>query len=352
MSRASLLTLVALAGAGIAAAPAVAQEASLSAALYLYHNRPFGDDSPPPRTEVYGAIFSADVAGPRWRVYGQLRARDQRLRSFYPGTIWIQQAWAAYDLLPGDETPALALRAGKIDQVLGLVWDGSFSGNIQYFDALKRNPSFGVEAAGAAGVGRVQLGYALQYMLDSDPVSGAIPGRDFATLDGFRTRDDVFARLTLGSVPDREPLGVVIGLSAASRGVAERMGDTEDVHRVPHFGADLELRGGPVIGYVEWLTRGAGELPDPLRVGVPGSESTYWLAGARYERGPLGLRYNYSRARYEDIDREDWIHQPGVGYDLNRHIHTLAEVNLWRFREDGVEGVVARSLNMVLVLRL
>lgn len=351
VSRHMAVALIALACTMIPARTARGQDASLAGSLYLYHNRPFGADAPPPRTEVYAAIVSAQLELTRWTLFAQLRARDQPLRAFYPGTIWIQQAWAAYDVVPRDDGPLLVLRAGKIDQALGLVWDGSFSGNIQYFDALKRNPSFGAEAAGSVGLGGAVVHYVLQYMLDSDRVSGAIPGRDFATLDGFRTRDDIFTRATIGTNAERR-VGAALGVSAASRGVAERSGLEEEVFRVPHVGADLELRGGPVVAYVEWLFRDSGELPDRLRASIPGSEATYWLAGARYSQRGLYLRYNYSRARYDDVDREDWIHQPGVGYDLNRHVHALAEINIWRFREGQTEDVFARSVNVVLVLHL
>lgn len=327
-----------------------AQEASLEGALYLYHTRPFGEDAPPPRTEVYSAILTADVTTPRLRIHAQLRARDQLLRSFYPGTIWLQQAWASYDMAPRDSASLMTVRAGKIDQALGLVWDGSFSGNIHYFDALKRNPSFGLEAGGGARIDGLDLAYTLQYMLDSDPISGAIPGRDFSTIDGFRNRDDVFGRITV-TLPETLPITARVGLSAAARGVAVRRELEEEVYHVPHLGADIEVNTGSVVAYVEWLRREEGELPRDLRFSIPGSDAAYWLAGARFHRGAFTARYNYSRARYSTIDRDDWIHQPGVGYDLHRHLHALGEVNVWRFREGTAEDVFARSVNLVLLLR-
>jgi hypothetical protein len=349
--------LVGMRGAGVVfgalASPLQAQETRFGADLFIYHNRPFGNDAPPPRTEVYAAILTGDVEAPRWRLHAQVRARDQLLREFYPGTIWLQQAWAAYEVVPAAAPATLTLRAGKIDQVMGLIWDGSFSGNIQYFDGLKRNPSFGAEASGALRLDGATLGYTVQFMLDSDPVSGAIPGRDFSTIEGFRNRDGVFARVTAelptALTADRPPT-LTLGVSAAARGVAERNGSGEDVFHVPHLGADAEVRAGPATAYVEWLHRGYGQLPDGLRSSLPGSEATYWLAGARLHHGPFTARYNHSRASYAALDRRDWIHQPGVGYDITSHVHALAEVNIWRFQEPDGPGVFARSLNVVLRL--
>lgn len=331
--------------------PVDGQEVGFDASLFLYHNRPVGRDAPPPRTEVYAAILSADVTAPRWRLYAQLRARDQLLRDFYPGTVWLQQAWAGWDVVAAasDEPSTLSLRAGKFDHAMGLAWDGSFSGNIQYFDALKRNPSFGLEASGMRDMAGLAVSYTLQYMLDSDAVSGAIPGRDFATMAGFRERDGVFGRVTLG-LPRSLPVTATFGVSAATRGVAVRSGADEEVHHVPYAGLDAQVRRGAVTAYVEWLRRSYGGLPNELQNSIPGSAATYWLAGAQFQQGPLSLRYNHSRGRYSAIDRDDWIHQPGVGYDLNSHMQGIAELNVWRFRDPDGEGDFARSLNIVLRL--
>lgn len=334
-----------------ASAPVRGQDVGFDASLFLYHNRSVGRDAPPPRTEVYAAILAADVTAPRWRLYAQLRARDQLLRSFYPGTVWLQQAWAAWDVFAAspDESSVLSLRAGKIDHAMGLIWDGSFSGNIQYFDALKRNPSFGVEASGGRDLAGIVVDYTVQYMLDSDPVSGAIPGRDFATMTGFRDRDGVFSRVTL-ELSRSLPVTATVGVSAAARGVVVRGDDDEQVHHVPYGGLDAQLRRGAVTAYLEWLRRGYGGLPDELRSSIPGSAATYWLAGAQFQHGPLSLRYNHSRARYSAIDRDDWIHQPGFSYDMNSHVQGIAEFNVWRFRDPDGEDDFARSVNVVLRL--
>lgn len=340
------LLLAAMIAALAVPALAPAQEPSFGAGAYLFHYRPFGDQAPEPVTELYAAFATADVTAPRWRIHAELRARDTKLRAFFPGNVWLQQGWASYDVVPGPSAPSLTLRAGKIYQTLGRFWDGSFFGNVHYFDGLKLNPQFGLEAAGTLALGRLALGYTGQLVMDSDRISGALPGRDFETLDGLRNRDGGFGRLTLGL-----PFGLTVGASAASRGVAQTTDATEAVHRVPHYGADLELEWRGLLGYVEWLERRGGELPAGLRGTQAGSEARYWLAGLQGRRGKLHARYNFSRAAYDAIDRDEWIHQPGLGYDLTPGLHGLAEVNLWEFEEPGSRGRVDRSLNVVLLLR-
>jgi len=332
--------------ATVLAIPLSAQDVDLDGALLLFHHRPVGEDAPPPRTEVYAAIASATLTQGRWQLHGQVRARDRPLRSYYPGNIWIQRAWVAFDALPGEDAPLATLRAGKIDPDIGRVWDGTFMGNVHYYDGLKRNPEFGVETAGTLPVGSLGARYTLQYMLDSDRVSGALPGRDFATLDGYRNRNSVFGRLDVGGG------GLTVGTSLALLGVAERAGTTETVFRVPHAGAQVELARSGLTAYGEWLHRGRGDLPDRLREMLPGSAATYWLAGAQLRRGAVQGRYNISRGRYHDLGRTDEIHVVGGGIDISAHLHVIGELIFWNVSPAGDPIPVPRSVNVVLHLRL
>lgn len=332
-------------------APALAQgpdggEASVGGGVYLFHHHPVEPEGADPKTEVYAAFLDAGWERGPWRAVLQVRARDTKLRDFFPGTVWLQEAWAAWDAVP----PRLTLRAGKMYLRLGRFWDGSFFGNVHYFDGLKLNPQFAVEASGRARAGPVGLGWTVQYILDSDRISGAIPGRDFETLDDFRDRHGVAIRATAGL-----PRGITVGASYFLRGVEEEAAlDGEDGavdahHEIPHVAADAGWRWRGLTTYVEWSTRGDGDLPARLRGGVPGSEATWWLVGARYDRGRVHLRYNYSRVDYDDAGREDTIHQPGITVDLAPGLHALAEVDLWESSAGGGGFTTDRSLNLVLL---
>jgi len=115
------------------------------------------------------------------------------------------------------------------------------------------------------------------------------------------------------------------------------------------------VRRGPVTVYAEWLHRGAGDIGTDLRHTIPGSAADYLLVGAQWNRGRLHLRYNASRAHYLDLERVDWIHQPGVTWDISPHVAGLAELDWWTAWTASPEGrarheTVERSLDLVLLL--
>ena len=54
------------------------------------------------------------------------RFRDSRLRAFFPGPVWAQEAYASVILAPGT-----VIKAGKAYSHFGLFWDNSFYGNVR-----------------------------------------------------------------------------------------------------------------------------------------------------------------------------------------------------------------------------
>lgn len=327
-----------------ASAPASAQELEWGGGVYLFHHQPLGLPGAQANTEIYAAFAHVDARWDRWWIHVEGRGRDTPLRPFFPGTAWIQEAWVAYDLAPGTDASRLTARAGKIYQVYGRFWDGSFFGNVHYFDGLKLNPQFGVDVSGEAPAGPLRLGYRAQLLLDSDRISGALPGRDFETVADFRDQWGVTGRLTAA-----HPGGLTLGLSAVSRGVTWREGsDVEESFRVPHVALDADFSRSWGSLYAEWTWR--DRAPDELRTSIAGSEATWWLVGTNLAWRSLRLRYNYSRAEYEDADgRVDRIHQPGATVLLNPRVHALAEVDLWR-TDAPATLETDTSLNLVLLL--
>ncbi len=339
--RPSTLALAVLVGG---AAAAQGQDSTrLGGGIYLFHYRPIDLSGVEPKTEVYALFATLDRRSGPWTILVQGRARDTKLRPFLPGNVWFQEAWVSYQATPSFSAASLTLRADKIYQTLGRFWDGSFFGNIHYYDGLKLNPQFGVEASGSVPLGSGAVGYTIQYILASDRVSGAFAGRDFETLDGFQNAAGGGIRTTLSLVP-----GITFGASFLSRGV-----DTAATnYQVPHVALDAELGipAGPAVAYVEWTRRGHGSLPASLSATIPGSRATYWLAGAQVNERGLHARYNFSRASYDDLGRREWIHQPGITLDLASHVHGIVDFDFWQVRASGSTTTFDRSLSLVLLL--
>lgn len=325
-------------------------ETGVGGGLYLFHYQPVDLEGAESNTEVYAAFVTLDHRVGPWRAFVQGRARDTRLRDFFPGNVWFQEAWASYRMGARGSTSPLTLRAGKMYQTLGRFWDDSFFGNVHYFDGLKLNPQFGLEASGEAELGRVGLAWSAQLLLSSDRVSGAFTGRDFETLDGHRDQYGLAGRLTAAL-----PGGVTLGASALSRRFEtpeEDVSRARESFRALHLALDGEVRVGSVVLYGEAMVRDDGDLPGELLLTQAGSGAMYWLAGVQRHGKRLHLRYNYSLVDYESLGRREWIHQPGLTFEFSENLSGLVEVDLWKAEDEvgRTTTTLDQSLNVVLLL--
>lgn len=369
---------VALAGlATILLSPAAAAQElpgglELSGGVYLYHFQPLGLEGAEANSEIYALFLNLDRSADRWTIHVQGRWRDTKLRSFFPSTTWLQEAWGSY-AAPVGEASTVTIRAGKIYQRIGRFWDGSFFGNLHYFDGLKLDPEFGIETVleTSPGDGGAEAEAYLQGLVDSDRTNGALAGRDLE--GGDELRETALAAGIRVSAPVARPAGRELRLEAGLSGLAERTevsGRSEVSALMEHVAADLEARWGPVLTYLEWTRRASGptgleDLPTPARtpeLGPAGSRATWWLAGLRVEAGPFEFRYNASTARYGDGGFREWIHQPGLTLGMAEGAELLVEYDDWRREPSGSpsadldeeeisrETRLDRSLNLVLLL--
>ena len=325
--------------------PSRAQETEAGGGVYLFHYQPLEMEEVDPTTEVYAVHGSLRHRRGPWEGYLQVRARDTKLRAFFPSTVWVQEGWGAYHHPLEREENRLTIRAGKMVQTTGRFWDGSFFGNVHYFDGLKLNPQFGLAVSGRRALGEAVLGLDGQFLLASDRISGAITGRDAETVEGFAER---FGGSLRGTA--RLPGGLRIGATLYDRRVVTAEASDNRAWNVWHLSADLEYQRESWTVYGEWLRRPEDPGVPAVLVDAPAaSEATYWLAGAQYRAGRLHLRYNVSLGDYERAGRREWIHQPGVTVDLSEHLSAYAELNLWRSDPAAGEADwVDRSLNFVL----
>lgn len=388
------VTILAPAAAGAQELPGGLE---LSGGIYLYHYQPLDLAGVDELTEVYALFLNLDRTEGPWTIHVQGRWRDTRLRSFFPSNVWIQEGWVAYeaplegrrsstdgapDAEPSEErdraadSPAtLTLRAGKIYQRIGRFWDGSFFGNVHYFDGLKLDPEFGVEAVLAAplGAGGSEAELYLQGLVGSDRVNGALTGRDLEGEEELEEKGLAAGLRVSASLAEMGGRGLrgTVRLSGLAERVEPPPGSVARDATLEHVAADLELAwGGTGLLYLEWTRRasgGPGELGRLLPPGgtaardVAGSRTTWWLVGARARLGPVGLRYNVSTAGYDDGGFRERIHQPGFTWHAAESVDVLLEYDDWRRDPAGSppapadelplrEERIDRSLNLVLLL--
>lgn len=378
--------------------------------IYLFHYQPVDLDGADERTEIYALYLDVDRTEGPWTLHIQGRWRDTKLRSFFPSNVWIQEAWIEYaaplgttgepapvglrDARGTDARPMATFRAGKLYQRLGRFWDGSFFGNIHYFDGLKLDPALGLEAelelplSFPFGAGRGTFTVHGQWLLDDDRVNGALPGRDVESLGEAEE-----AGVTAGAgvrVPVAAWKGDPLTARLRVSGLAERVewtpggsegADEERVEAVlEHLAVDVELAWRETLAYAEWSRRADGgadafEAARPgaappetgseaIARGVAGSRARWWLVGGQAGLGPVSLRYNFSAADYDDAGFRERLHQPGVTVTLASGVSALVEYDDWSRtptdRGDAGDASpsaapadlrIDRSLSFVLLLR-
>lgn len=304
--------------------------------VYLYQYVPLGVSGARPKFELYA--FSVLVEGQKgpWGFYADYRFRTTKLRSFFPGNTWLQQGYVRY------RTPYGEFKAGSFYRRVGLEWDDSFFGNIEYFDGFMLDPEFGVGFQGSHELSR-RLGaeYSLQYFSTNAPVNGSLPGRDFVSEPGARAKNDVTARFApIWHFNQWASLNV--GGSFA-RGTIER--DTGPHNRRSQVAGDVTLQLGPLLTYGEVLRQ---TVSGP--VVMPPQDATYTLEGVRWARGRYQPRLNYSQANYHGLNRRrEYILQPGISIRLADSLTFIYEFDFWRELSVMKPTTLDRSLNLVLL---
>ncbi|HEV2246507.1 MAG TPA: hypothetical protein VGW37_07620 [Terriglobia bacterium] len=304
--------------------------------VYLYQYVPLGISGAHPKFELYA--FSALVEGQKgpWGFYADYRFRTTKLRSFFPGNTWLQQGYVRY------RTPYGELKAGSFYRRVGLEWDDSFFGNIEYFDGFMLDPEFGVGFEGSHELaGRLGAEYSLQYFSTNAPVNGSLPGRDFVSEPGARAKNDVTARFApIWHFNQWASLNV--GGSFA-RGAIER--DTGPHNRRSQVAGDVTLQLGPLLTYGEVLRQTVSG-----QVAMPPQDATYTLEGIRWARGRYQPRLNYSQANYHGLNgRREHILQPGISIRLADSLTFIYEFDFWRELSVMKPTTLDRSLNLVLL---
>ena len=304
--------------------------------VYLFQYVPVGISGVSPKFELYA--FSALVDGQRgpWGLHVDYRFRTTKLRSFFPGNTWLQQGYVRY------RTPWGEARAGSFYRRVGLEWDDSFIGNIQYFDGFKLDPEFGVGFEGSHKLsGRLGAEYSLQYFSTDSGINGSLPGRDFVSEPGAHAKNDVamrFAPVWHFSNQTSLTLGGSFAQGAIDRDAGPHNTRTQ-------VAADGTLQLGPVLTYGEVLQQTVNGV-----VALPPQDATYVLGGVRWAKGRYQPRFNFSQGNYHGINgRREFILQPGITVRVADNLSFIYEFNFWRRTTESETTALDRSLDFVLL---
>jgi len=353
---------------------------ALSAGAYLYYYQPLTHMawSPTDRTgtlQLYAFYLKLDS---EWHGLGghvELRMRDgghvgagganDYLRGFYTSNVWFQEIYAYYK-----PWSILDVKVGKLYRRVGLFWDDSFFGNVQYFDGNKLVPDWGVSVEGQRNFAHDKLGleYSAQYFLNSSGTNGSIDaGRTIGPAPNLDASANPIADARIYSptaIGETDSLGNRIG--SLKHIVDARVALTVRPTRSSYFTvgasglnafitrqfalASLTPGASGTVKDVSHFSQAAAELTIgiglPRHVGLriqaeytrqlgPGMrDADYVLAGARLTWKGLAVYCNNSYVRYLlDPDVEELIIQPGISYAIGGGLAALVEIDDWMRRD-------------------
>ena len=326
---------------------------SIGGGVILWYYRPVdlgaGAES---NVDLFFANLLLDGKFGRFGLHVEPRFRDSRLREFFPGPVWAQEAYASVAI-----TPNVVVKAGKVYSHFGLFWDNSFYGNVQVYDGLKLDPDYGLSLEGAVRPdGSAGLRYWAQYFVVDGHTNVSLVGRDTISLPGGHRRNQSIIRLEPFSHTEHG-LAVTGGISGAFLQADLGTDGTNNVYRAA---ADVSASWRRFAGWAEY-TRQQGRSVTGFPIAatpatastpaVPGQSSAhinYALAGAQVALGPVTIRYNVSTGRYEDQSVTEWMHVPALAYAVGSNFTLLGEYVDWRRYADGGHTVVDRSVDVTL----
>lgn len=342
-STAALL-LAAVAGNSHAATETSSNTLSLAAGAYHWFNLPrhgelsYGTDGLPDtyRWEVFVDAEHRTGSGNALGFHGDVRFREnEKLRPFISSEVW---TWETYGYA---KTDAGTFKGGKIWSRFGLDWDGSFYGNVQYFDGLKLDPDWGAswEKTWAPNQALSVATFA-QFFFAEDQVNGSLVGGDAESADHYRERNTAIVRVV--------PRWTLADNSNLALGLSGRSGKIETgnrSHTVNGGAIDLTYTLGGFKAYAEADALNGSTNPAHYVTGGASDAVKDYLAGAEYTftpprvLGPTTLRYTFSRGEYENPDGKQDLRLVGLTTQFAKFFTFYVEYVNWDVKAATAPGI-------------
>lgn len=258
---------------------------------------------------TYFYYLNADISckgcspcGPTFGAHAQLRMRDDTVfRSFFDEKVWFYEAYASMEL-PRWGT----FKAGKVWKRFGADWDGTFWGNVPYYDGMKLDPDFGVSWEQTWNKGdRWELDTFAQFFFRDDKVNGSISGAD-AESDPDREEQNTFVVRVVPRYRFTKNMALSLGLSGLFGQVAGTSPGVSD-ETLTQFAADVEFTWCGLKAFAEYAHSDGIQNSSHYVTGGPSDTYDTLMVGLEYKLGAFTPRVVYSHGEYEN---------PGGSQDL------------------------------------
>ncbi len=313
----------------------------ISGVVWLYSYEPLGLPDSHPTFDLYGLHLMLDrhTDGPIG-FHVEYRMRTTKLRSFFTGPTWAQQAYM------DAKVPGGTLKLGEVYKQYGIFTDYSFYGGLPYFDGLKYDPEWGASYEGDNKLtDRVSLSHDIQYFRTDSRINGSEPGRDVVSDPDARRQNELIARV-VPSVKLTDKIALGIGPSFEVGQVTHNAAATNDYWR---FGGEATLDVGPVKLFGEVIRQ---NFNGPSFAYLP--KVTYATVGLNSNiTSWLSTHINFGQGNYSPgiglpARGQEQIIQPALVFNLAKGYAIYTEYTYWpQHPAPGVTNFFDRSFNTV-----
>ena len=308
--------------------------------ILLWSYKPFMDGAES-NSEIYYANLLLDTSFEKFGYHFETRLRYTKLRPYFESNIWIQENYLSWS--PAGKEGGM-LKVGKIYSQFGRFWDGTFYGNIPYFDGLKLDPDIGLSWENhVTPTETIGLDYSVQYFAQDGATNGSLQGRDTLSIGTernvlvarvaptFKLADDINATIGVSGMHFDADLNAPAANSDVTRGNAEASLSIGDL---TIFGDFTHQHGNHVVNFP-----------------VPGSASSdidYLMSGVSYDWNDFTFRFSYSYGDYKDEDVKQDLLLPGIVYRVNKNLSLWLEYVYWNNDASGTDTIADRSINVII----
>ncbi len=319
------------------------------------------DDISRPSAEVYNVRLVGTASYDDFSFLVEPRFRQSNLRSFSPSNVWLQQAYAKWNM----PVEGLSISGGLLYDQVGLFWDGSWFGNLPYLNGHKLDPDMNLEVAYNRDWGEFGIDSWLQVSPAADGLDGTfftdpkaellqLPP-DPETLPAHREALSVRARvvpsLDVGPLTIRPGGSVqlsVIDRTTVILGDGTTIGATTGAQRV--IGAELTFEFSRVRLFGEYLSETLTDLsPDDLT-------RQYVLAGAGVDLlardsvwlRKISLNSSFQTAEYVPEQMSESFLTAQIHLRLNKLIGFTTEYVTWQIPVLGDNRAVVNRIEWIL----
>jgi hypothetical protein len=279
--------------------------------------------------------------GKRFGFHAEGRARDQtKFAPYYDSKVWLYEGYAWMHVGVG------AMKAGSIWKRFGVDGDGTWWGNVPYYDGIKYDPDWGfswerVHAQDPDSPSAFYLDTYAQFFVKDDGKNGSAPGADAESAPALHEKNTFVARVVPTWHLDAHTT-VAVGLSGLTGTIRHDRGAGRD-ERIDQGALDATISWCGLKAFGECIVGEGAQNPQHYVTGGPSDAFRDVAAGIEWKLGGITPRVAWSRGEYRHPGGHQTVFDVGLQIELTKFLELYLEYVRWDQQADGGPKVVAED---------